>query len=147
VRLSLDPPLDPDAYAFRHRLRPRFGETDAMGVVHHSAYLLYLEEARVEWLRHLGHGYRSVREEGLDFAVLEAYVQYRLPLRFDEEVDVHLGMGKVTRATFQLGYLLVVDGQARATGVTVHGCVDVGGRAARMPSWVAAIAADGPSLT
>ena len=117
-----------------------------MGVVHHSAYLLYLEEARVEWLRHLGHGYRSVREEGLDFAVLEAYVRYRLPLRFDEEVDVHLGLGEVTRATFQLGYLLTVEGQARATGVTVHGCVGVDGRAARLPTWVAQIAADGPTL-
>jgi len=146
VRLSLDPPLDPGAYAFGHHLRPRFGETDAMGVVHHSAYLLYLEEARVEWLRHLGHGYRSVREEGLDFAVLEAYVRYRLPLRFDEEVDVHLGLGEVTRATFQLGYLLTVEGQARATGVTVHGCVGVDGRAARLPTWVAQIAADGPTL-
>ena len=35
-----------------------------MGIVHHAAYLLYLEEARVEYLRHLGHPYGEVREGG-----------------------------------------------------------------------------------
>lgn len=146
VRLSLDPPLDPGAYAFTHRLRTRFGETDAMGVVHHSAYLLYLEEARVAWLRHIGHGYQQVREAGVDFAVLEAFVRYRVPLRFDEQVVVHLALGAVSRATFQVGYLLTVEGEARATGVTVHGAVDTEGRAARMPRWLSEVATSGPSL-
>jgi acyl-CoA thioester hydrolase len=140
VRLSLDPPLDPSAYAFSHRLRTRFAETDAMAVVHHSSYVLYLEEARVAWLRSLGHHYQSVRDDGIDFAVLEAYVRYRRPLSFDEEVTVHLGIGKVTRATFQVGYLLTVGGEVRATAVTVHGCVTGDGRAARMPEWLVGFA-------
>ncbi|MCU0310825.1 MAG: acyl-CoA thioesterase [Acidimicrobiales bacterium] len=146
MRLSLVPPLDPSAYAFAHRLRTRFAETDAMGVVHHSSYLLYMEEARVAWLRTLGHHYQSVRDDGVEFAVLEAYVRYRSALSFDEEVDVHLGIGKVTRATFQVGYLLTVDGDARATAVTVHGCVTRDGRAARMPAWLAEVADLGTTL-
>ena len=136
MRFTFTPSLDPAGYAFRHRIRVRFAETDAMGIVHHSRYLPYLEETRVAYLRHLGHPYAENQAAGIDFAVLEAYVQYRSPLRFDEEVDVHLVVGGVTRATFQIGYLLTVGEAARATAVTVHGAVDRQGRAARMPTWL-----------
>ena len=80
-----------------------------MGIVHHSRYLLYLEEARVAYLRHIGHPYTEWREDGADAAVLEAFVRYRRPLRFDDVVDVHLRLAHVTRATFQMAYLLTVD--------------------------------------
>jgi acyl-CoA thioester hydrolase len=146
MRLALDPPLDPMAYAYEHELRVRFAETDAMGVAHHSSYLLYLEEARVAWMRALGHDYSALRAEGLDFAVLEAFVQYRAPVRFDDVVAVHVGIGRLTRATFQLGYLLCVEAGPRATAVTVHGCVAPDGRAARMPGWMVDVAAASPAL-
>ncbi len=143
TRQSLQPSLDPADYVFVHRLRTRFAETDAMGIIHHAAYLPYLEEARVEYLKAIGHPYEEVRgaEDGEDggggdFAVLEASVQYRQPLRFDDELDVALVVGKVTRATFQIAYLLTVNGEVRATAVTVHGCVDREGRPARLPAWV-----------
>jgi acyl-CoA thioesterase FadM len=57
-------------------------------------------------------------------------------LRFDEEVDVSLRLGAVRGATFQIAYLLAVGSAARATAVTVHGCVDGTGRPARLPAWV-----------
>ena len=140
VRLELEPELDPDRYPFNHRLRVRFAETDAMGIVHHSRYLPYLEEARVEYLRHLGHPYAALREEGVDYAVLEAFVQYRKPLQFDDDVVVHLRMGAASRATFQMAYLLTVAGEVRSTAVTVHGCVNAQGRPVRMPAWLLALA-------
>jgi acyl-CoA thioester hydrolase len=140
VRLAFDPPLDPATYAFRHDVRVRFAETDAMGIVHHASYLPYLEEARVAYLRAIGHPYHEVRAAGADFAVLEVFVRYLQPLRFDEIVRVHLLLAEASRATFQMGYLLEVDGQARATAVTVHGCVDPTGRPVRMPSWLSEMA-------
>jgi acyl-CoA thioester hydrolase len=144
-RLSLQPSRDPRDYDFVHRLRTRFAETDAMGVIHHAAYLPYLEEARVEYLRAIGHPYDSVRDGeggvegagGRDFAVLEVSVHYRKPLHFDDEVEVALRIGAVTRTTFQVAYLVSAGGEARATAVTVHGCVDGHGRPARLPAWVA----------
>ena len=68
--------------------------------------------------------------------MLEVAVQYRKPLRFDDEVDVSLWVGAVTRTTFQIAYLVSVGGEPRATAVTVHGCVDAGGRPTRLPPWV-----------
>jgi acyl-CoA thioester hydrolase len=108
--------------------------------VHHAAYLPYLEVARVEFLRSIGHPYDEVRDDaavgGREFPVLEVWVQYRSALFFDDEVDISLVVGAVTRATFQIAYLLSVAGQPRATAVTVHGCVDRSGRPTRLPQWV-----------
>ena len=112
----------------------RFAETDAMGIVHHSRYLPIMEEARVAYLRDIGHPYQSVRDEGLDFTVLEVFVQYRQPIRFDEVVDVHLSLSQVERASFQMAYLLTVDDQVRATGVTAHGCITADGRPSPLAS-------------
>ena len=138
MRQSLQPSRAPGDYQFVHRVRTRFAETDAMGIIHHAAYLPYLEAARVEFLRHVGHPYNAVRAEGLNFAVLEVMVQYRKPLLFDDVLDVHLVLGSVSRATFQLAYLLTVAHEMRATAVTVHGCVDANGKALRLPPWVVA---------
>jgi acyl-CoA thioester hydrolase len=123
-------------YPFTHTVRVRFAETDAMGIVHHSRYLPYLEEARVAYLRHLDHPYTALREQGLEMAVLEAYVRYRSPLRFDDVVDVHLGLASATRTTFRMAYVLTVDSDLRATAATVHGCVTPAGRPTRMPGWL-----------
>lgn len=139
MRLAYDPPTDPAAYPFAHEIRVRFAETDAMGIVHHAAYLPYLEEARVAYLDAVGHPYPAVRAEGVDFAVLEAYMRYLAPLRFDDRVRVHLKVASSTRATFQIGYLLTLDGRPASTGVTVHGCVDPMGRPVRMPAWLRAL--------
>ena len=142
MRLSLVASTDPADYGFVHRIRTRFAETDAMGVIHHGAYVPYLEEARAELLAHGGHPYEEVRAAGFDFAVLELFVQYRLPLRFGELVEVNVALGRITRATFQVSYLLRVGNETRSTAVTVHGAVDAAGRATRLPSWLAG--ASGP---
>jgi acyl-CoA thioester hydrolase len=145
VRLSLAPSTAAADYPFVHRVRTRFGETDAMGIIHHSAYVPYLEEARAALLRNAGHPYDQVRAAGIDFAVLELYVRYRHPLRFDEVVEIGVSVGKLTRTTFQVGYLLAVSGGIRATAVTVHGAVGREGRPARMPVWMADVVAPEPS--
>jgi acyl-CoA thioester hydrolase len=136
MRLDVQPSLDRADYAFTHRLRVRFAETDAMSIVHHSNYLVYLEAARVEYLRELGRPYTEMRSDGVDHAVLECFVQYRVPLRFDEEVDVSLVLANTTRATFQIAYLLTVGGDVRATAATAHGAVNAAGRPVRMPAWL-----------
>ena len=145
MRLSVDPSTSPDDYEFAHGIRVRFVETDAMGIVHHSNYLAYFEEARVAYLRAIGHPFTEWRDAGLESPVLESFVQYRQPLEFDDEITVHLLLADVTRATFQMAYLITVNDAAgvarpRATGVTVHGCVTAAGRPTRLPAWLAALA-------
>jgi acyl-CoA thioester hydrolase len=135
-----DASTNPGDYPFHHAIRVRFAETDAMGIVHHGRYLPYLEEARVAYLRHLERPYTALRAEGIEMAVLEAYLRYRSPLRFDEVVDVHLGVASASRTTFRMAYVLTVDGELRATAATVHGCVTPAGRPTRMPGWLRELA-------
>jgi acyl-CoA thioester hydrolase len=147
VRLSVDPSTSPDEYDFVHQIRVRFVETDAMGIVHHSNYLAYFEETRVAYLRAIGHPFTEWRDAGLESPVLESFVQYRQPLEFDDQITVHLRLADVTRATFQMAYLITVSDDAgtprpRATGVTVHGCVTSAGRPTRLPAWLIDLAAE-----
>jgi acyl-CoA thioester hydrolase len=143
MRASLIPSTDPGDYPFVHRVRARFAETDAMGVIHHGAYATYLEEARVELLRAGGLPYDRVRSGGIDVVVVELSLRYRRPVRFDDQVDIWVGSGGVTRATFQLTYLLQGAGETRATAVTAHGAVDAAGRPVRLPAVLAEVLAPG----
>ena len=141
MRMRFDPPGDPGTYPFTHRLRVRFCETDAMGVVHHASYFAYLEETRVEYLRALGRPYDRLRADGMEFPVVEAAMRYRRPLCFDDVVDVRVRIASAGGATFQMSYLLDSAGTERATGVTVHGVVDGQGRPTRVPAWLRELAA------
>jgi acyl-CoA thioester hydrolase len=136
VRISADPSTKTADYEFSHQLRVRFAETDAMGIVHHSRYLPMVEEARIAYLRHIGHPYQEIRKDNIEMNVLEAFVQYRQPLLFDDVVDVHTTLASVERASFQMAYLLTVDGEIRSTAVTAHGCVTPAGRPTRLPGWM-----------
>jgi acyl-CoA thioester hydrolase len=140
----MDPGLDPSTYSYVHAVRVRFAETDAMGVVHHAAYLPYLEEARVAFLRAMGRPYGDIRAGGTDIAVVEVHVRYRRALRFDDVVQVHVRLGAPTASTFQIAYLLEVDGDVAATAITVHACVDARtGRPQRLDHWLLELARDG----
>jgi acyl-CoA thioester hydrolase len=122
---------------FHHRVRARFAETDAMGVVHHAAYLPWLEEARVAYLRSIGHPYAEVRASGIDIAVIEVSVRYRLPARFDDEIDVEVALGTGTAARFPITYTLRRGDDLVATATTVHACLDAAtGRPLRVPGWL-----------
>jgi acyl-CoA thioester hydrolase len=139
MRVTLTPSLEPGAYGFHHAVRARFAETDAMGVVHHAAYLPWLEETRVAYLRSLGRPYGEVRAAGTDLAVIEAHVAYLQTVRFDDVVDIGLALGKIRGSTFQIAYLLRRADEAVATAVTVHACLDAAtGRPVRAPAWLAA---------
>ena len=139
MRLSVEPSSDPADHEFAHDIRVRFVETDAMGIVHHSNYLAYFEEARVAYLAHVGHPFTAWQADGLESPVLESFVRYRRPCRFDEVVTVSVTLAAVTRATFQMAYLVTVDGEIRTTGVTVHGCTRAG-RPTRLPGWMVELA-------
>jgi acyl-CoA thioester hydrolase len=142
----MDPPTDRSVCQFVHRVRTRFAETDAMGIIHHAAYAAYLEEARAAFLDAAGHPYGQVQAEGVGLSVVELYLDYRRPLRFGETVDIGLTVGELTRTSFQVGYLLDVNGETRSTAASVHAAVDPEGRPLRLPPWMPSVAAFGRRL-
>jgi acyl-CoA thioester hydrolase len=126
---------------FRIDLRVRFAETDAMGVAHHAAYLPYLETARVEYLRALGHPYRELRDrDGIEFAVVGVDLRYHAPLRFDDTFTVSCALAQRSRATFSLVYRVERGTRLVLSGRTRHAVLDrESGSPRRVPDWLAAM--------
>ena len=126
---------------FRIDLRVRFAETDAMGVAHHAAYLPYLEAARVEYLRALGHPYGELRDrDGIEFVVVGVDLRYHTPLRFDEEFTVTCALAQRSRATFSLVYRVERGTRLVLSGRTRHAVLDrESGSPRRVPDWLAAM--------
>lgn len=84
---------------FRHSVRVQYVDTDQGGVVHHAAYLRYLEGARIELLRSRGIDYRRFEQElGKGLPVIEARVRYRKPARFDDCLEIETWVPLVNRA-------------------------------------------------
>ena len=123
---------------FRIELRVRFAETDAMGVAHHAAYLPWLESARVEYLRALGHPYRELRDvDGIEFAVVGIELRYHAPLRFDDEFTVACALAERARATFSLAYRVERGASLILSGRTRHAVLDrETGAPKRLPAWL-----------
>jgi acyl-CoA thioester hydrolase len=118
-------------------LRVRFGETDAMGVANNGVYLGWLEVARIEYLRSLGHSYRDVHNQGFDLVVAEARVQYRKPLQFDDEFEIECVCSEVGRATVTFAYEVRSADGVHAVACTRHACVSRQTlRPTRIPGWL-----------
>jgi acyl-CoA thioester hydrolase len=108
------------------RLRVRFNETDLMGIVHHASYLSYMEVARVEWLRRRGITYAAWAESGLHLPVVEVSLKYRASSRFDDELEIEVGLGELRAASLRFDYRIVrpKDDRLCVEGSTRLACVD-----------------------
>ena len=69
-------------------IRVRYGETDQMGRVHHASYVHYLEIARIEMLRELGHAYSGIEADGLLLPVIDLSIQYKGVVIYDDIITV-----------------------------------------------------------
>ncbi|UCF41839.1 MAG: acyl-CoA thioesterase [Gemmatimonadota bacterium] len=85
-------------------LRVRYGETDQMGVAHHSHYLVWCEMARTDHMRHLGVRYRDLEDRGVRLPVVEAQVRYRAGARYDDPVVVRCWVRDVSSRRVEFGY-------------------------------------------
>lgn len=83
----------------RFDLRVGYIDTDRATVMHHAAYLRYLEAARVDFFRQHGLDYRTLElERGLGLPVVEANVRYKAPAFFDDALTITSWVSLVTRA-------------------------------------------------
>ncbi len=123
----------------------RFAETDQMGIAHHSAYVVWIEAARVEWLRERGKSYRELEDSGVSLAVSGLTVRYRQAARFDDEltVETHLAEARGRRVRFRYRIYRASDGALLATAETEHVPTDRRGRAIRLPEiWLEVLRAN-----
>ncbi|MGE5322859.1 MAG: acyl-CoA thioesterase [Actinomycetota bacterium] len=109
------------------RLRVRYAETDKMGVVYHSNYVIWFEVGRVELLRQLGFEYSTMeKEDDCHIPVVDLRVRYKAPAQYDDEIVVRTRLANVRSSLLHFAYevLRAGDRTLLATGETMHIIVD-----------------------
>jgi len=115
-----------------YKRRVQFYETDAQGIVHHSNYFRYFEEARGEYLRVIGIPYSQIRDLGYEVVLLSASCEFKKPLFYDEVISIELEILNLNRFAFEFDYRVHVEGELRATARTKH-CLVRNGKIVSIP--------------
>lgn len=126
---------------FVYTRRVQFYETDAQGVVHHSNYFRYFEEARGEFLRSKGFPYSKLREKGYEVVLLSAECEYKKPLFYDEVFKIELKLSELTKFTFSFNYEVLKDETLIAHAKTRH-CVVKNGKIVSIPKEILEVLKD-----
>ncbi|MBN2794638.1 MAG: acyl-CoA thioesterase [Clostridia bacterium] len=113
---------------FYHKeyIRPRYEETDQMGVIYHGNYITWFEQARSGFFRALGYSYKQLEDEGFWLPVIEVGAKYIAPAKYDEEVYVKTSVGLCQGVKLILNYE-VYDAETDnllVTGFTKHATTD-----------------------
>jgi|CXWL01.1.fsa_nt_gi acyl-CoA thioester hydrolase len=125
-----------EAVTSRVPMRVRFCETDQMGIVHHSNYVLYFEIARGEWLRRRGVAYREWAAKGIQMAMVDVEVHYKQPALYDDELVVETVLTQITAATVRFEYRVLRGDAVLTTGMTRLACVGADRTVRRLPEEV-----------
>lgn len=108
-------------------IRPRYAETDQMGVVYHANYLMYFEVGRSEFFRALGYTYREMEQQGVILPVIRAEVDYLQPALYDDTLRIRTSLKTLKGARLELHYEVLRDAggdeQVLARGMTAHAFV------------------------
>jgi acyl-CoA thioester hydrolase len=125
---------------FWHRVRVRYGEIDSQAVLFNARYLDYADIAITEYFRRLGISFASGPETP-EFHVAKATVEYKAPIRYDEEIDLTVRTLKLGRSSLTLNIEFRGAGEEglRATVEEIYVHVDLkSGKSAPLPDWVRA---------
>lgn len=105
-------------------------ETDKMGITHHSNYVRWMEEARMDFLKSVGYGMRKLEEEGITSPVVSIDCQYKHSTTFDDEIKIDVSLTKYTGVKLIMGYIMtdVKTGIMVLTANSSHCFIDAAGR-------------------
>ncbi len=112
---------------YETKLRVRYAETDQMGVVYHSNFIIWFEVGRVEMMRQLGFTYSEMeQQEGNHLAVADVRCRYKAPAHYDDLVLIRTHLMNVRDSLLHFGYEVLrdEDGVLLAEGESVHLVLD-----------------------
>ncbi|MFI3291310.1 MAG: thioesterase family protein [Opitutales bacterium] len=102
------------------KIKVRFSETDAMGVVYHANYLKWFEVARLELVGSLGLSYKELSQAKIHLPVIEAKLKYAQPAVFDDELKVFARIATRPSVKIIINYEVKRGDTTLCTGETVH---------------------------
>lgn len=105
-----------------YRRKAYYYETDRMDIVHHSNYIRWLEEARIDLMEQMGCPFEVTERQGIVSPVLSVYTEYKYPVRFGDEFEVRCRLLSFNGCKFELEYEVcnLTTGQLSLTAKTTH---------------------------
>ena len=110
---------------YKHEVK--YYECDRMGITHHSNYVRFMEEARVDWMDQLGYGFDRMEAEGVVSPVVSVECVYKHPTTFKDMIDIVVEVEAMSSLKITFRYTMRVDGKLVCTGRSTH-CFLEGGR-------------------
>lgn len=86
------------------KIVPRYAETDQMGVIHHSVYAIYYEQARTEYFNKIGMRYDEIEKNGIMTPLVELKCKYKRPAYYNQEIEIRTKLIELTPVKFTLEY-------------------------------------------
>lgn len=113
---------DKTLYESCYERRAQYYETDQMGIIHHSNYIRWFEEARLHFMDEIGLSYAKIEEMGILIPVLSVDCQYKTMVHYNDIVDIYTQIIKFNGVKMTIAYRVVdhVTGEIRCTGETSH---------------------------
>ena len=113
-----------------YRHKAQYYETDEMGIIHHSNYIRWFEEARVDALDQIGLNYAKMEERGVRIPVLSILCEYRSPVHFNDVVLIIPKIVIFTGVKMIISYRIIDEksGELRTTGESKHCFLDLNNR-------------------
>ncbi len=111
----------------------QYYETDKMGITHHSNYIRWMEEARVDFLDQLGWSYKKMEDEGIVSAVTAVDCKYKAATTFPDEVQITIAVTELRGAVLRLGYSMTnAEGKTVCEGHSEHCFLNADNRLVRL---------------
>ena len=107
-------------------IKPRYAETDQMGIIYHSNYIIYFEVARTDFFKHIGYSYLKLEEDDIIMPVIEVKCEYIKPAMYDHEIRVETEIFLFKGVRFGLKYEIFDNesNQLLVRGNSIHGFVN-----------------------
>jgi acyl-CoA thioester hydrolase len=106
--------------AFVHHLRVRYNECDVQGHVFNANYFVYFDVVLTELWRELLGSYDALAADGLDLVVAEAGARFRAPARFDDELEITLGVERLGNTSMVSAIRIAREADTLVEGRIVH---------------------------
>lgn len=107
---------------FFYERKINYYETDKMGIVHHSNYIRFLEEARCAFLDYIGAPYSTLENLGIMIPVLGVNISYKYHVSFDDTIKIKVSIKNYNGIKMFVDYLITdtKNGNIVLTGETKH---------------------------
>lgn len=117
--------------SYRHKVQ--YYETDKMGITHHSNYIRWMEEARIDFLERIGLSYARLEEMGVVSPVLSVNCRFLAPTTFADEIFISVSVSEFRGVKLHLTYVMKNEkGDIVCEGASEHGFLNKESRPIRM---------------